>query len=225
MTRARYWSRFACVSDEREYYAWRCTETTEPLGLEARVTANNVSKICTYSKWTLQYKVEIVLTATSWLAGITSFSVLVRLQRQQAILMMPLTTTTRSRSSLFPPSSLLRSLPYMSWHQYGLGSHLPSGFRVSFHAILTLWYKAVSFYFIAGEVGKPGSSVSVPGTPGQKGDRGAVGRTGAQGAKGERGQTGKSGVKYVRWGRTTCPSGAEIVYKGTWSDQLTNRLF
>ena len=42
-----------------------------------------------------------------------------------------------------------------------------------------------------------------------KGDQGAVGRTG------EKGQTGKSGVKYVRWGRTTCPSGADVVYKGT----------
>ena len=84
-------------------------------------------------------------------------------------------------------------------------------------AILTLWYKAVSFYFIAGDSGKPGSSVPVPGPPGQKGDRGTVG---AQGAKGEKGQTGKSGAKYVRWGRTTCPSGAEIVYKGTSSYQL-----
>ena len=72
-------------------------------------------------------------------------------------------------------------------------------------------YKAVNFYFIVGEAGKPGSA---PGFPGQKGDRGAVGRTGAQGTKGERGQTGKSGVKYVRWGRITCPSGTEIVYKG-----------
>ena len=42
-----------------------------------------------------------------------------------------------------------------------------------------------------------------------EGDQGAVGRTG------EKGQAGKSGVKYVRWGRTTCPSGADIVYKGT----------
>ena len=41
-----------------------------------------------------------------------------------------------------------------------------------------------------------------------EGDQGAVGRTG------EKGQAGKSGVKYVRWGRTTCPSGADIVYKG-----------
>ena len=70
------------------------------------------------------------------------------------------------------------------------------------------------FAIITGEVGKPGLSLSVPGPPGQKGDRGGIGRTGAQGAKGERGQTGKSGAKYVRWERTTCPSGAEIVYKG-----------
>ena len=53
-----------------------------------------------------------------------------------------------------------------------------------------------------------------PGPPGPKGERGAVGRTGAQGAKGEKGQDGKSGVKYVHWGRTTCPSGAQLVYKG-----------
>ena len=49
----------------------------------------------------------------------------------------------------------------------------------------------------------------------RKGDQGAVGRTGEKGAQGEKGQAGKSGVKYVRWGRTTCPSGADIVYKGS----------
>jgi len=42
----------------------------------------------------------------------------------------------------------------------------------------------------------------------------ATGPKGDQGSKGDEGQDGKSGVKYVRWGRTTCPSGAEIVYKG-----------
>ena len=42
----------------------------------------------------------------------------------------------------------------------------------------------------------------------------ASGPKGDQGSKGDKGQDGKSGVKYVRWGRTTCPSGAEIVYKG-----------
>ncbi|XP_020625853.1 uncharacterized protein LOC110063227 isoform X2 [Orbicella faveolata] len=40
---------------------------------------------------------------------------------------------------------------------------------------------------------------------------GLMGRPGPPGPKGE---SGKSGVKYVRWGRTTCPSGAETVYKG-----------
>ena len=49
---------------------------------------------------------------------------------------------------------------------------------------------------------------------GPKGDCGALGRPGAQGAKGEKGQLWKTGVKYVRWGRTTCPNGAQIVYKG-----------
>ena len=74
-------------------------------------------------------------------------------------------------------------------------------------------------HFIAGEPGKPGSNRPFQGPPGPKGDQGAVGKTGAQGpqgAKGEKGQdgTGNSGVKYVRWGRTTCSSGAQIVYKG-----------
>ena len=71
----------------------------------------------------------------------------------------------------------------------------------------------------AGEPGKPGTNKPFPGPTGPKGDQGAIGNTGAQGphgAKGEKGQdgTGQSGVKYVRWGRTTCPSGAQIVYKG-----------
>jgi len=70
-----------------------------------------------------------------------------------------------------------------------------------------------------GKPGKPGTNVAVPGPPGPKGDRGDAGKTGdkgAQGPKGEKGQTGAgaSGVKYVRWGRTTCPNNTEIVYKG-----------
>ena len=44
---------------------------------------------------------------------------------------------------------------------------------------------------------------------GPKGDKGA------QGLKGDKGQAASSGVKYVRWGKTTCPNGAQIVYKGT----------
>ena len=76
----------------------------------------------------------------------------------------------------------------------------------------------VLLHFV-GELGKPGTNKPFPGPPGAKGDQGAVGKTGAQGpqgAKGEKGQdgAGKSGVKYVRWGRTTCPKHAQIVYKG-----------
>ena len=74
-------------------------------------------------------------------------------------------------------------------------------------------------HFITGKPRKPGTNKPFPGPPGPKGDQGSVGRTGArgpQGAKGEKGQdgAGQSGVKYVRWERTTCPSGAQIVYKG-----------
>jgi len=74
-------------------------------------------------------------------------------------------------------------------------------------------------HFITGEPGKPGTNKPFPGPPGPKGDQGAIGKTGTQGpqgAKGQKGQdgAGQSGVKYVRWGRTTCPSGAQIVYKG-----------
>ena len=73
--------------------------------------------------------------------------------------------------------------------------------------------------FFTGDAGKPGINKPFPGPPGPKGDQGAVGKTGAQGpqgAKGEKGQdgSGTSGVKYIRWGRTTCPSSAEVVYKG-----------
>ena len=76
--------------------------------------------------------------------------------------------------------------------------------------------------FFTGDAGKPGINKPFPGPPGPKGDQGAVGKTGPQGpqgpqgAKGEKGQDGAGtpGVKYVRWGRTTCPSGAQVVYKG-----------
>ena len=69
-------------------------------------------------------------------------------------------------------------------------------------------------HFITGEPGKPGTNKPFPGPPGPKGDQGADGKTGAQGLQGAKGEKGQSGVKYVRWGRTTCPSGAQLVYKG-----------
>ena len=49
-----------------------------------------------------------------------------------------------------------------------------------------------------------------------------TGGKGSQGDKGEKGADGRSGVKYVRWGRTTCPSGAETVYKGRDKPLLQN---
>ena len=81
-------------------------------------------------------------------------------------------------------------------------------------------------HFFIGEQGKPGTNKPFPGPPGPKGDQGPVGKTGAkgpQGAKGQRGQdgSGSSGVKYLRWGRTTCPSGAQIVYKGKETKKRT----
>ena len=81
-------------------------------------------------------------------------------------------------------------------------------------------------YFFIGERGKPGTNKPFPGPPGPKGDQGPVGKTGAQGTQGPKGQRGQdgagsSGVKYVRWGRTTCPSGAQIVYKGKETKKRT----
>ncbi|KAL9974648.1 hypothetical protein ACROYT_G011709 [Oculina patagonica] len=58
----------------------------------------------------------------------------------------------------------------------------------------------------AGPVGPPGKA----GPPGPKGPAGSPGLKGPPGPKG----TGTSGVKYVRWGRTTCPNGAQLVYEG-----------
>ena len=69
-------------------------------------------------------------------------------------------------------------------------------------------------HFITGEPGKPGTNKPFPGPPGPKGEQGAIGRTGAKGPQGAKGEKGQSGVKYIRWGRTTCPGGAQIVYKG-----------
>lgn len=56
----------------------------------------------------------------------------------------------------------------------------------------------------------------MPGQPGTRGQKGEVGRPGTGGLQGPKGDKGRDagGVKYVRWGRTTCPSGADIVYKG-----------
>ncbi|XP_028518548.1 collagen alpha-1(IV) chain [Exaiptasia diaphana] len=51
------------------------------------------------------------------------------------------------------------------------------------------------------------------GTPGPRGSPGLQGLRGAQGLKGPPGPK-SAGVQYIRWGRTSCPSGANLVYKG-----------
>lgn len=80
---------------------------------------------------------------------------------------------------------------------------------------------------MAGKPGAPGpkgqsghgTNKPVPGPPGprgQQGPSGSPGRQGPQGPKGNKGQDGAgiTGVKYVRWGKTKCPSGAQLVYEG-----------
>ena len=82
------------------------------------------------------------------------------------------------------------------------------------------------FLLLTGDAGKPGVNRPFPGPPGPKGERGSAGSPGLkgpQGPKGEKGKegAGKSGVKYVRWGRTTCPGGAVVVYKGMSTQSFT----
>ena len=58
-----------------------------------------------------------------------------------------------------------------------------------------------------------------PGPPGRDGRDGIPGPVGPPGAAGQKGLTGPhgdpgGGASYVRWGRTTCPEGADLVYEG-----------
>ena len=78
-----------------------------------------------------------------------------------------------------------------------------------------------------GERGAPGNhgpiGISGPrGTVGEKGERGERGEKGVRGDPGLRGRQGEQGAQglpvggavYVRWGRTICPNGTELVYSG-----------
>lgn len=72
-----------------------------------------------------------------------------------------------------------------------------------------------------GEAGQSGNGTYKPvsGPPGPKGEQGPGGRPGRQGPQGPKGDRGRdgagiTGVKYVRWGKTKCPSGAQLVYEG-----------
>ena len=78
-----------------------------------------------------------------------------------------------------------------------------------------------------GERGAPGNhgpiGISGPRGPvGEKGERGGRGEKGVRGDPGLRGRQGEQGAQglpvggavYVRWGRTICPNGTELVYSG-----------
>ena len=57
------------------------------------------------------------------------------------------------------------------------------------------------------------------GRDGRDGAQGLKGDKGESGMKGERGPVGpqapkNGGVSYIRWGKTTCPTGATLVYSG-----------
>ena len=80
---------------------------------------------------------------------------------------------------------------------------------------------------LQGERGAPGNQgpigISGPQGPvGEKGERGGRGEKGVRGDPGLRGHQGEQGVRglpvggavYVRWGRTICPNGTELVYSG-----------
>ncbi|XP_020912369.2 short-chain collagen C4 [Exaiptasia diaphana] len=70
-------------------------------------------------------------------------------------------------------------------------------------------------------VGLPGSA-GPRGRDGRDGQHGAPGPKGSAGSQGPRGDHGirgppgpkSGGVQYIRWGRSTCPSDAKLVYKG-----------
>ena len=64
-----------------------------------------------------------------------------------------------------------------------------------------------------GRDGRDGPPAS-PGTPGLPGEKGLKGDIGEKGMIGPKGDMGSSGVVYIRWGRTTCPNGADRVYYG-----------
>ena len=72
-----------------------------------------------------------------------------------------------------------------------------------------------------GSKGEKGD-IGVIGLPGPQGERGGMGEKGVRGDPGLRGRQGEQGVQglpvggavYVRWGRTICPNGTELVYPG-----------
>ena len=72
--------------------------------------------------------------------------------------------------------------------------------------------KEVYLQILRGRDGRDG----VPGRDGVKGERGNKGEKGERGETGPVGQAGpkSGGVLYTRWGRKSCPTGAELLYEG-----------
>ena len=72
--------------------------------------------------------------------------------------------------------------------------------------------KEVYLQILRGRDGRDGA----PGRDGVKGERGDKGEKGEKGETGPVGQAGpkSGGVVYTRWGRKSCPTGAELLYEG-----------
>ena len=66
--------------------------------------------------------------------------------------------------------------------------------------------RAVYLQILRGRDGRDG----LPGRDGVKGEKGDKGDTGPVGAAGPK----SGGVVYTRWGRKSCPTGAQLVYEG-----------
>ena len=70
--------------------------------------------------------------------------------------------------------------------------------------------KEVYLQILRGRDGRDG----VPGRDGVKGERGDKGEKGEKGETGTISQPKIGGVVYTRWGRKSCPTGAELLYEG-----------
>ena len=80
--------------------------------------------------------------------------------------------------------------------------------------------KEVYLQILRGRDGHDG----VPGRDGVKGERGDKGEKGEKGETGPVGQAGpkSGGVVYTRWGRKSCPTGAELLYEGITGGEWYN---
>ena len=97
--------------------------------------------------------------------------------------------------------------------------HLAEGVTLCIPPGVTLLNFFYSLAHRTGDPGMPGTNTPSPGPQGPKGDKGDVGSPGLdgpQGPKGEQGEqgNGRPGVKYVHWGKRSCPNNTQTVYEG-----------